>query len=301
MKVKSWLISWFLIVISVLSILGYWVYSIDPYFHYHKPELDRYFYTLDNQRSQNDGICKHFDYDALISGTSMTENFRTTEMDKMFGCNSIKVAYSGGSYKEINDNIRNALKANNRLRLVIRCLDMNRFCNTYDKMRDDLGKYPTYLYDENPLNDVEYLFNRDVIFGRVCQMILDKYKEGFKPGMTSFDDYSRWQSGYVFGINTVSPDGITVVEKEQIHLTEEDKKVIKKNIELNVTNIADEYPNVIFYYFYSPYSIAEWNRWKGGGTLYKMLEAEAYVTELIIPHKNIRLFSFNLNYSPISR
>ena len=173
MKVKIWLISWLIIVASALSVLGFWVYKIDPFFHYHKPDLDGYFYSLNNQRSQNDGISKHFDYDALISGTSMTENFRTTEADKIFGCNSIKVAYSGGSYKEINDNIENALEANKDLKLVIRCLDMGKFLSPYDDMRTDLGKYPTYLYDSNPLNDVEYLLNRDVIFGRAYQMTLD--------------------------------------------------------------------------------------------------------------------------------
>ena len=109
MKVKIWLISWLIIVVSALSVLGFWVYKIDPFFHYHKPDLEGYFYPLNNERSQNDGISKYFDYDALISGTSMTQNFRTTEADKIFGCNSIKVAYSGGSYKEINDNIEKPL------------------------------------------------------------------------------------------------------------------------------------------------------------------------------------------------
>lgn len=293
MKVKIWLISWLIIVVSALSVLGFWVYKIDPFFHYHKPDLEEYYYLLDNQRSQNDGISKHFDYDALISGTSMTENFRTTEADKIFGCNSIKLAYSGGSYKEINDNIEKALAANDNLRLVIRCLDMGKFYDAYDVMRDDLGGYPTYLYDNNLFNDVEYLLNRDVAFGRVYQMILDNDKEGFKPGITSFDDYSRWQSLYVFGINTVSPNGVTVEEKEQVHLTDEEKKVIKKNIDCNVTSVADEHPDVDFYYFYSPYSVLLWNEWRENGTLYKMLEAEEYITELIVPHKNIHLFSFN--------
>ena len=293
MKAKNWLLSWLIIVVSSLGFLGFCVYKIDPFFHYHKPELDKYYYTLDNQRSQNDGIIKHFDYDALISGTSMTENFRTTEVDKLFGCNSIKVSYSGGSYKEINDNIKNALKANKDLRLVIRCLDISNLLQPYDDMRTDLGKYPTYLYDDNPFNDVEYLLSRDVIFGRIYQMIMDKNKEGFKPGITAFDDYSRWQSKYVFGINTIRTDSLTVTEIEQIHLNDEEKEIIKKNIELNVTNVADEYPDVEFYYFYSPYSVVSWNEWRNGGALYKILEAEEYTTELIVPHKNIHLFSFN--------
>lgn len=74
MKTRTMLIGWFGFVIIVLSIIGGWVYKIDPYFHYRKPNVDGYFYTLYNERSQNNGISKHFDYDALITGTSMTEN-----------------------------------------------------------------------------------------------------------------------------------------------------------------------------------------------------------------------------------
>ncbi len=293
MKVKVWLISWLVIVISSLSVLGYLVYRIDPFFHYHKPELNKYFYILNNQRSQNDGISKHFDYDALISGTSMTENFRTTEADMIFGFHSIKVPYSGGTFKEINDNIERALSSNKELTTVIRCLDMGKILAMADDMRTDLGKYPSYLYDNNPFNDLKYLLNRDIIFGRAYQMTLDNDKEGFKAGITSFDDYSRWQEAYTFGINTVSPNGVAVKDTEQLHLTAEEKGMIKESIDQNVTSVADQYPNVEFYYFYSPYSVVAWNDWKTQGNLYKQLEAEAYVTELILPHENIHLFSFN--------
>ena len=98
MKNKTWLLTFAAITIAagigVCSITAY----VDPYMHFHKPLTDKYYYGLNNQRSQNDGITKHFDYDTLITGTSMTENFRTTEADRIFGCNSIKVAYSGGSF-----------------------------------------------------------------------------------------------------------------------------------------------------------------------------------------------------------
>ena len=293
MKAKTWLISWLIIVISVLSISSALVYIVDPFFHYHMPDTDNYYYEINNQRSQNDGIIRHFVYDAMITGTSMTENFRTTETDRLFGCNSIKVPFEGGSYKEINDNIAKALKVNDELKIIIRCMDMMRFFDSYDLMRLDLGKFPTYLYDDNPFNDVEYLLNRDVVLDRTCPMILSRYRGESKPGITDFDEYSNWQVSYTFGINYVLRGGITFTDTEQTHLSDEEKETIRKNIDLNVTSIADEYPDVDFYYYYSPYSVVKWNSWKNEGLLYKYLEAEAYITELIVPHKNIHLFSFN--------
>ena len=295
MKIKTWLISWFLIVISVLSVLAYWVFRVDPYFHYHKPDLSRYYYTLDNERSQNDGILKHFDYDMMITGTSMTENFMTSEADRIFGGHFVKTAFAGGSYKEINDNIATALRSNHDLRLIIRGLDTRRFCDSADAMSTNLGVYPTYLYDRNPFNDVKYLFNRDVIFGRIYQMTLANDTVGFLPGITSFDEYARWQSTYHYGLHAVYSEGIPAFENvsAERHLTKKEKNRIKENIELNVTAIADQYPDVDFYYFYTPYSIAWWAELYQKGTLSRQLEAERYITELILPHRNIRLFSFS--------
>ena len=71
------------------------VYKIDPFFHYHKPDTEKYFYELNNQRSQNDGVMKRFDYDALITGSSMSAYFRTSELDELFGTDSIKVTFNG--------------------------------------------------------------------------------------------------------------------------------------------------------------------------------------------------------------
>lgn len=300
MKAKVWLTGWLIIVLSALCVIGYQVYSVDPYFHYHKPEVDKYFYPLDNPRSQNDGISRNFEYDAIVTGTSMTENIRTTEVDELFGVNSIKVPYSGGSFKEVNDNIERALSTNSNITTIIRCLDLSKILTEPDAMRFDLGEYPTYLYDDNPFNDVEYLLNRDVLFGRVYKMISERNTEGFYPGITSFDNYTRWQESHTFGFNSVCPNNLEVKETQQIHLTDEERVMIKENVTQNVVAVADRYPDVEFYYFYSPYSVATWNVWNTRDSLYKQLESEAYATELILQHDNIHLFSINTRIDIIS-
>ena len=294
MKTKIWIAGWLAIVISALIIIGRFVYRIDPYFHYHKPYTDSYYYDLNNQRSQNDGISKHFDYNALITGTSMTENFKTSELNEIFGVNSVKVSYSGGSYKEINDNLVIALKNNSNLKMIVRGLDIVKFFDAPNQMREDLGKYPTYLYDDNPFNDVNYLFNKDVIFSRAYAMAKENDSDGFKPGITSFDNYSRWQANYTFGINTVLPDGIAYNGAgTPVHLSDEELNIIKNHITQNVTSLADEYPGTEFYYFFTPYSIVWYKELVENGTIYRQIEAEQYIIELILEHENIKLFSFN--------
>ena len=297
MKAKNWLIGWFVMTVAALAFIGGWVVKVDPFMHYHKPDTDKYYYTLNNERSQNDGIIRHFDYDALITGTSMTENFKTSEFDDIFGVHSIKVSFSGGSYKEMNDNIRHALERNPKCKTVVRALDYDMLVYDKDFMRTDLGVFPTYLYDDNPFNDVQYLYNKDIIFGKVYEMEKARKQEGFVPGITSFDDYAAWQNWYTYGINSILPYGISYQEPgEPVYLADDEREHVIENVQQNVVDLAKEYPDVDFYYFFTPYSAANWSGLVNDGTIYWKLEAEKIAIEMILECDNIHLYSFNNCY-----
>lgn len=300
MKSKKFAIGCIVLISLILGFIAFSVYYIDPFFHYHKPHTDRYFYPLDNNRSMNDGIIKHFEYDAIIIGTSMTDLFKTSECDELFDVSSIKTPFPGGSYRELNDNLITALKCNPDLKLIIRCLDSNYFLTTKDYMRDDLGTYPTYLYDSNPFNDVEYLFNKDIIFDRIYPMQKSSMSSDVVPGIESFDSYSAWQKLVTWGINTVCQELTTtelkITEADEIGLSEKDRKNISENITMNVTSLADKYPDVEFYYFFPPYSIFRYLDFENYGVLKRQLDAEQYIIELILEHDNIHLFSFNTRF-----
>ena len=74
---KRWSV-WVLILLLVgLVGFGAIVVLVDPFFHYHAPikgitcVLER-----DNERYQNDGILAHFEYDTIMTGTSLKENLQ---------------------------------------------------------------------------------------------------------------------------------------------------------------------------------------------------------------------------------
>lgn len=296
MKSKWWIFGFLFFISIPLSIVAFWMIKVDPYFHFHKPDTTGYYYSLYNQRSQNDGILRHFEYEGLITGSSMTENFKTSEAESLFGCVFVKAPYSGGTYKELNDNLKVALKNNPNLKIIIRGLDMMKFIEDKDAMRTDLGEYPEYLYNDNPLDDVQYIFNRDVFFRDVYGMVTANDKEGFCPGIESFDEYSNWMGGYSFGVHSVYPEGIPTTDRSRVQedLTEEEKEIIRGNIKQNVTGLAEMYPDVTFYYFITPYSAAWWQEQINLGTFEKQIQAERMVIEEILKCKNIRLYSFNL-------
>lgn len=289
-----WVVLFLALELMILSAIAATAIVTDPFFHYHKPNVEKYAYYLNNQRSMNNGIVKHFEYDAIITGTSMTENSKPSEIDAMFGTNCIKIPYSGGTFKEINDNLAVALQYNSNLKIVFRGLDMLKFIEDKDAMREDLGEFPTYLYDDNIFNDVKYVFNRDVLFTRVYSMIKESNNPIVPHGVSSFDEYAYWMPWHKCGKNEVCPAGIQYSGLgEAVHLTEDEKVMVKENVVQNITTLAKQYPNVTFYYFVTPYGAAWWENLASDGTIFKQIEAERILIEEVLSCDNIKLFSFN--------
>ncbi len=289
-----------LIIISVfLMLIALPIVIIDPYFHYHKPLAD-FAYILEDERHQNNGIVRHFEYNAIITGTSMTQNFKTSMFDEYFGTHSVKVTYAGAHFKEVNDNILVALEENPDIVCVFRGLDTGEIVKEEDLEFDGISTqgyvYPYYLLDSNPFNDVSYFFNKD-IFYLMCRDIVNTRAGNTT---TSFDEYQSFRESSQTGKEVVLS---TYVRPEYsdyiITLQEEERKIVIENIRQNVTSVAEAYPDVTFYYFFTPYSICSWDMLHQRGTVDYTIETQRVVIEEILKYPNIRLFSFDNDFDLI--
>lgn len=264
---------------------------IDPLFHYHKP-LRNYEYPINNERYQNDGIARHFEYDSIITGTSMAENFKTSEADRMFHANFIKVCFSGGRFKELNDNLQRAYDADKNIKYVIESLDYSSLVSDKDAYKE--GEYPVYLYNNNPFDDINYILNKSILLNYTMNVV-EYTKAGNQT--TNFDDYANWNDHFTFGADTVLTT-YTLKERTKTKqiMSEEDHTRILENIRQNITDLADAHPETIFYLFFPPYSICDWDRMNNVGQIDWRIDAEQIAIEEIIKHPNIKLFSFNTNF-----
>ena len=304
MKAKHWLAGFLALALVLFAGAGAVTAAVDPFFHYHAPNTDRYFYPIDNERSQNDGIAKHFEYDAVIAGSSLAANFRTSELDALFGTHAVKLPAPGASFYEVNTTLETAFESQPDLRLVVRSIDQHLLFYGADRLRADLGDYPTYLYDRNPFNDYRYLFNTDVLFGRVVPMLLETREPGFAPGHTSFDDYSNTMEVYAgaFGL----PEIQTMLRYtlgsvgQPWELTEEARAGLQENISRNVVDLARAHPDTVFYCFFPPVSLGYWSDKRASGELDMLLEADRIAAELMLDCDNIRLFDFSCRTDLIS-
>ena len=291
---KKWFIKCMLTIggTFLTAFLILWIF--DPYFHFHRP-FSFVSYRLYDERYINDGISRHFDYDAIVTGTSMAQNFKKSEMDELFGTNAVKETFSGAGYKEISQNLERALKRNKNLKTVIWTMDANAMIR--DKDFQGYDEYPTYLYDDNPFNDVSYIFNKTVWYHGVLQNMVMTLTG--QPS-TTFDEYSSWdkETGYEHVME--SYDRWEQKAETAPGLTEADVEMVTANIQQNFVDLVNRYPDTTFYIFYTPYSICWWDFMNQEGMINYYFEAELIVTRLLLECPNVRLYNFNDKYDIIT-
>ncbi len=290
---RKWAIGCLMTIIAITLVIIATVWIIDPYFHFHKP-FSFVSYRLYDERYTNDGISRHFDYDTIITGTSMAQNFKPSEADQIFGVKSVKETFSGAGFKELSENLDRALRRNENLKTIIWSVDFNAIIR--DKDYDIYSGYPTYLYDDDPFNDVRYVFNKEIWYeGVIPNLVMTLLGQE----RTTLDAYSAWDKE--LGYEHVMSGYDRWEERAEMRpgLSAEEETMVEENIRQNIVELANRYPNTTFYLFYTPYSICWWDYLNQEGLMLQQFEAERIATSLLLECPNIRLYNFNNRYDLI--
>lgn len=265
---------------------------VDPYLRYHRPGLDTFYYTLDNERAQNDGLARFLDYEGVITGTSMTQNFRTSEAEPLFGIRFLKAPFSDATYSEQHRFLVRVFEQNPQLGLVIRSLDTNRIWEETDAADRNLHAYPSYVLSDTPWNQLEYLLNREVLYGYTMPMLLGRLR-GEAPGITDFDWYSQWGNYASYG-----PSGALEswsdfsAPQTQATPGRDDRDKLDWTVETYLIPLLEAHPDTRFYLFIPPYSAVWWGKLWHDGNLNRQLELEAQMVSRLLEYENVRLFAW---------
>lgn len=270
-------ILFFTIIILMLIAVTTWI--VDPFFQYHKPFIDIEFI---NEIYQNAGIAKNFDYNTIITGSSMTENFKISWFENENQNEKvIKVPYSGG-YSENYDKLFKIAFETHEIKKVYFGLDnFYVFIPEADETRTD---FPEYLYDKNILNDIQYLLNKDVLLENTIPNI----KNYFQHKTIDEDLAYNWNANFIFGKEEMLNEYIRPLKPQKLP-----NDYYMTNYEGNLNNITkyiEQYPNTEFTIFFPPYSIIDWDIQQGN------LEARITVIkraiEDLLKYENVQLFYF---------
>ena len=285
---KKFCISFLCVSLSLLLICAGTVYIIDPFNHY-RASRDMTEIIYQHPVYQNIGIAKYTEFDTLITGSSMTENFRANWFDDATGSKAIRLSYQGGLLPDYIQLFNTAIQYQKELRDIYFGLD--NYAITMDTQLENVKGYvPSYLTDNNPFTDVNYLLNRDVLF-RYLRLYFS-YK--------NYPDYSFHEAQASAPVERDSSvynrkntmDSYHPPETDAASLPEDAFFDFARSAADQLCAIIRQTPDIRYTIFAPPYSILYWKDLQHNGKLDATLAALHLVYAQILQFDNVRMFYF---------
>lgn len=291
---SKWLIALAITGLVGLLVCAGIVIVIDPFFQYHKP-LDNFPYVVDDQVDMNPGLARNMDYDSVMLGSSMVVNFNTDWFTEKMNLNTIKLPYNG-AYPKDQSNIQDIIfKAkDDGVKQVFLGIDEMNYSGGIDET-----KFPItdYLYDNNKLNDVQYIFNKDVILDYCIRPIFDKKdKTDWNMIYPFWWQDEHYQKALVLMYYEPAQKQIPIYMRDLYMDTAMAAKpfidAIELNLETNILPYVEAHPDTKFTFFYPPYSILYWNDVCNRCELDIVMEKYRYVSTRLLEFDNVELYFF---------
>ncbi len=283
-EAKKFLIALGITVVTGLIVAGAAVVAVDPFFHYHAP-LSFFPYVVDDQVDMNPGLAAHMDYDSVLLGSSMTVAFDTDWFAEDMGLKTQKLSYNGAYPKDqaiIMDKIFKA-KGDSVKQVFLGIDELNYSSDT------EQTKFPPtdYIYDDNILNDVKYIWNKTVILDYVIKPLIDR------------SDASEWNKIYEpwwqpmhYNLANVRLYYEPAPEIPDTTPVEDYIAGIEANLDTDILPYIEAHPNTRYTIFYPPYSILYWYDAKRQDQIDSIVAKYDYMTRRLLEYDNVEVYFF---------
>ena len=195
----------FIVFLTSISFLAFVNYIVDPFQFFRKPTIFKPIFAKETYL--NAGLIKNYDFDSIVIGSSMTENFILDEVKQYMGFDKpIKLSLGGGNMIEYNTFLNNAINKK----------DIKNILLGFDIFALDSApsRLPLYLYDQNNINDLKYILNFDLDFSDQLILIVYNFlKECLYdiPILNIYHIYSIIYNTYFILIFKCAIIGITII------------------------------------------------------------------------------------------
>jgi hypothetical protein len=278
---------WFVLFsVAAAAALVATTYILDPLQFYRKAS----WYTprfSPEERYQNPGLARNWDYDTIIIGTSMTENFLPSVVSKALGGNVMKLSIEGSTADEHNKMAQVALRTG-KVKRVLWGLD---YFSLKSNSADSSSKFPDYLYDNSIWNDYPYLFNYSVFEQFFTS--LKANLQNLKP--QNLEYLYNWNRMVTFGKNKVAVSYAKAnLEEVYFGLNEESLDVVQQSFNDNILSLVKAYPDVEFDFYYPPYSVLRQVVWynTNPARFENQLQMRKWMYEQFAALPNVKLYDF---------
>ena len=272
-----------------LGILMALISSQDPFFVLHGVEEGETA-VFENQRYEMAGLIRHQEYSSVVMGTSLVANYHASWFTEGLGEETLKITFPDGWIAEFDTALDLAFRTHGELHNVFFCLDPNILVRPDSQRTVEL---PEYLYNQNPLDDVEYLLNADTF-----RLALKNWMARQAGQAVPLDEAYIWDGNYVFSWANalwgyVRPEVSQTILPEDAYL-----EAAEENLDV-ICGWLEEHPDTRFVIWFPPYSILYWDKMIREGTAGAILTAVEYVSQRLLEYENVSLHCFLHNYNAI--
>ena len=279
MATKRWALATLITLAALLALCAAAVYIVDPFEHYRESAI---LPLYDQESYNNPGIVRNYEYNAAILGTSMVEMSHPSVIDACFGVTSVKLPMRGSHTAQMGWQLAHIFETR-ELELAILAVD------AYSLMGppDDMEEIFPYLWNDNPLDDVNYLLNRDVLLVKIPRML----ENIGKPTDTKRDDMYQW-TDVVFAAKSVY-DSLPDVPQSEMTDPEYRLERSTENIRRHIETYVAAHPETTFKIYMPPYSVAYWYLMTRQGLSEQQFRSRARVCELLLAYPNVEIYDFS--------
>lgn len=259
-----------IIVLAELAILAAVVWFFDPFYQYHEP-FGGMEAVLNDRDNQVAGTIRNFEYDSVLVGSSVAENFDSEFLDQYYDCRTLKIIRASGSVADLRYYLDMAHE-NQELKNVFWCLDIFALnaplqVSLYDE------EVPRYLHTANILDDIPYVWNKEILFEKIPFMVAAGLQ-----GRNIRGQAYNWSGGKKFGAVKAMQAYQKPKESLPTRDVEEYKEIIAGNIALLKEEI-EAHPQVQYRFLLPPYSLMWWDCGEVNG----QTEIYFYIVEQVLP------------------
>lgn len=288
------------------------VIVIDPFFHYHNVWFGLSPVQVSAEYQVN-GALEHLDYDSILLGSSVTANINHSILDDALGTNTIKAAGAGARPSLLYYYMQKGF-ANQEINTIYFGLDYYFLTDEFEE--DSKQTQILYLRDKNPFNDVNYLWNQDVIFGKIPNMIAQSLLHDYDDGMAyNFAQFSTY--GIEEALASHQPDMQVVEQNEPVECSLSDLYAkyyaqdfdsnafgpnantdwmipqVEENVIINISRIAEvveAHPETEFKFFFPVTGILWWDRAYQNGDVEILLAQMKYAVAVLSSYENVTMY-----------
>ena len=277
------LIFLFLLLLSTAIIM----FIIDPMQHYRKATWYKP-YPLE-QRYLLWGFIDNHNFDSLLIGTSMSENFVKSDIDTTLNVNTLLAPISGATAYEEHLLISRAIK--NNVKNIIYPLDLFGFRDSIHAL--GTSDFPIYLENDTYWDDYKYLLNSDIIFRDTSKLFLANFM-GIKSNKLKMDTFWTWKKTEEFSAKACKSAYEKLMQTnnafyaENFHL---DKSIQSFNANI-LPHLINK--NINYYIIFPPYSVLTYKLFLNHGKLKEFLEFKKYIVNKLNKYPNVNMYDFQI-------